>query len=321
MLKMNRPLAAGAVATSAILILSACGSGSSGGKNLTYLPGVAGDNFYISVGCAAKVEAKKLGYKLDIQAPQKFDATLQRPILDSAVAKKPAALIVTPTDESALQLSLEQAKRDGIKIVLSDTTTKDPTVAVSSVTGDNVAIGTSAFEAIKAAHPNGGKVLVINSAPGISTGDDRGKGFEKAAKSDSSFTYLGQQYAQDDNAKAAQLTAAALQKNPDIVAIFGTSGNETQGAATAVRQAGKKGKIMVVGVDAYPAQVKALETGDLQALIAQDVSAIGEQSILQAVNAVEGKKVTKQILVKSTIITKESLGTPEGQAAVYKTKC
>ncbi len=321
MLKMNRPLAAGAIATSAILILSACGSGSGGKKSLTYLPGVAGDNFYISVGCAAKIEAKKLGYSLDIQAPQKFDATLQRPILDSAIAKKPAALIVTPTDESALQKSLEGAKRDGIEIVLSDTTTKDPSVAVSSVTGDNVAIGASAFEAIKAAHPDGGKVLVINSAPGISTGDDRGKGFEDAVKADPSFTYLGQQYAQDDNAKAAQLTAAALQKNPDIVAIFGTSGNETQGAATAVRQAGKKGKIMVVGVDAYPAQVKALETGDLQALIAQDVSAIGVQSILQAVNGVEGKKVTKQILVKSTIITKESLGTPEGQAAVYKTKC
>lgn len=322
---IKRPLAVATVAVAALMTVAACGSGGGSGgggnKKLTYLPGVAGDNFYISVECAAKDEAKKLGYSLDTQAPQKFDATLQRPILDSAVAKNPAALIVTPTDEAALQKSLEQAKRDGIKIVLSDTTTKDPSVAEASIAGDGVKVGESAFDAIKQAHPEGGKVLVINSAPGISTGDDRGKGFEQAAKADSAFEYLGQQYAMDDNAKAAQLTAAALQKNPDIVGIFGTSGNETQGAATAVRQAGLKGKITVVGVDAYPAQIKALESGDVQALIAQDTKAIGEQSVLQAVNSVEGKKVEKVILTGATIITKVSLSTPEGKAAVYKTGC
>jgi ribose transport system substrate-binding protein len=322
MLKWSRPIMATAVAMGVVLAVSACGSGSgSGDKKLTYLPGVAGDNFYISVDCAATAEAKELGYTLDTQAPQKFDATLQRPILDSAIAKKPSALIVTPTDEAALQKSLEQAKRDGIKIVLSDTTTKDPSVAESAVAGDGVEVGKTAFEAIKQAHPEGGKVLVINSAPGISTGDDRGRGFEEAVKADPSFEYLGQQYAQDDNAKAAQLTSAALQKNPDIVGIFGTSGNETQGAATAVRQAGLKGKITVVGVDAYPAQVKALESGDVQALIAQDTKAIGEQSVRQAVNAIEGKKVEKVILTGATIITLESLKTPEGKEAVYKTTC
>lgn len=302
--------------------LSACGDDSGGGgKSLTYVSGVAGDNFFISAECAAKAEAKRLGYSLEIQAPQKWDASLQRPILDAAIAKKPDALIVTPNDVSALQKSLDQAKRDGIKIVLSDTTTEDPSVAEAWVTADNVAVGKQGFEAIKKANPEGGKVLVINSSPGVSTGDDRGKGFKDAAKADAAFQFLGQQYAQDDNAKAAQLTSAALQKDPDIVGIFATSGNETQGAATAVRQAGRQGEITVVGVDAYPAQVKALEANDVQALVAQDVSAIGTEMVRQAVNAIEGKKVQKTLLAESTIITKESLATPEGKAAVYKTSC
>jgi ribose transport system substrate-binding protein len=307
----------------AAVALSGCGgdSGDDGGKSLTYVSGVAGDNFFITAECAAKAEAKELGYSLDIQAPQKWDAALQRPILDSAIAKKPDALIVTPNDVSALQKSLDQAKRDGIKIVLADTTTEDPSVAEAWVTADNVAVGKQGFEAIKAANPDGGKVLVINSSPGVSTGDDRGNGFKDAAEADSNFEFLGQQYAQDDNAKAAQLTSAALQKDPDIVGIFATSGNETQGAATAVRQAGRQGDITVVGVDAYPAQVKALEAGDVQALVAQDVSTIGREMVRQAVNALEGKKVTKELLTDSTIITKESLGTSEGKAAVYKTEC
>jgi ribose transport system substrate-binding protein len=324
------PIALAAV----MLALSACGSsstsganspaatgGGSGNKTLTYLPGVAGDNFYISVGCAAKAEASKLGYRLGTQAPAKWDVTLQRPILDAAITAHPDALIVTPTDETALQRSLDQAKAAGITIVLSDTTTKDPSVAVSSVSADNVALGAAGFKAIQQAHPNGGKVFMVNSAPGISTGDDRAKGFEAALKAAPGFTFVGQQFASDDNAKAAQLTAAALAKDPDIIGIFGTSGNETQGAATAVRQAGLTGKVTVVGVDAYPAQVKALQTGDVQALIAQDVAAIGTQSVLQAVNALEGKPVKKVVGTGSFILTQANLNTPQGQAALYKTSC
>lgn len=313
-----------AVAASAVALcgsaLAACGSGNQA-NSITYLPGVAGDAFYISVGCAAKAEAQSLGVNLDIQAPPKFDATLQRPILDAAVAKNPKALIVTPDDDSALQQSLAEANRDGIKLVLSDTTTKDPSVAVASVTADNVKVGELAFQAIQKAHPQGGKVLIINSAPGISTGDDRQKGFEQAVGTDPTFDYLGAQFAQDDNAKAAQLTAAALQRDPDIIGIFGTSGNETQGAATAVRQAGLKGKITVVGVDAYPSQVAAMRSGDVQALIAQNVGELGKESVLQAYNAIQGKPVEKSVLVNSTIITPETLNSPAGQAALYKSSC
>lgn len=317
----RKAFAAAAIALSGS-VLVACGSSSgSGSKTITYLPGVAGDAFYISVGCAAKTEAKKLGVELNIQAPQKWDATLQRPILDAAIAKRPDALIVTPTDESALQHSLQQAKDDGIKLVLSDTTTEDPSVAESAVSGDDAKVGGLAFQAIQEAHPEGGKILVINSAPGVSTGELREKGFKEAASADTKFEYLGQQFAQDDNAKAAQLTAAALQRDPDIIGIFGTSGNETQGAATAVRQAGLQGKITVVGVDAYPSQVEAMRAGDVQVLIAQDVDKIGEQQVMQAYNAIEGKPVEKKVLATARVVTPDTLDTPEGQAALYKSKC
>lgn len=317
----RKAAAATAVALSGS-VLAACGlNNGSGAESITYLPGVAGDAFYISVGCAAKAEAKKLGVQLDIQAPQRWDPTLQRPILDATIAKNPKAMIVTPTDDSALQDSLNQAKSDGIKIVLSDTTTKDPSVAESSVTGDNVKIGQLAFQAIQQALPKGGQVIVINSSPGVSTGDDREKGFRQAISADPKFSYLGEQFAQDDNTKAASLTSAELQAHPGIVAIFATSGNETQGAATAVRQAGLKGKVFVVGVDAYPSQVNAMQAGEVQALIAQQVTELGTQSLLQAYNAIKGLPVQKMVYTGSVIITPQTLNTPQGRAALYKSSC
>ncbi|MDT5000202.1 MAG: ribose transport system substrate-binding protein, partial [Mycobacterium sp.] len=152
--------------------------------NIQLLQGVAGDQFYITMQCGAQDEAAKLGVTVNTQGPQKFDPTLQKPIVDSIVASRPDALLVAPTDVQAMQQPLEQAAAAGIKVVLVDTTTNDPSFAVSAIASDNVGGGTAAFDAIKKLHPEGGKVMVMGVDPGISTTDARTKGFEDAVKAD-----------------------------------------------------------------------------------------------------------------------------------------
>ena len=176
----------------------------------------------------------------DTQGPQKFDPTLQKPIVDSVVASKPDAMLIAPTDVTAMQAPLEQAAKAGIKVVLVDTTVDDPSFAVSQISSDNVGGGEAAFDAIKAAKPGGGKVLVISVDPGISTTDARVKGFEDAVGQGLGFKYLGVQYSHNDPATAANLVSAALQKDPDIVGIFATNLFSAEGSATGVRQAGGK---------------------------------------------------------------------------------
>src|SRR5664279_5426159 len=45
--------------------------------NVSFVQGVAGDEFYISMQCGIEAEAKKLGVTVNTQGPQKFDPTLQ----------------------------------------------------------------------------------------------------------------------------------------------------------------------------------------------------------------------------------------------------
>ncbi|MEY2484175.1 MAG: ribose transport system substrate-binding protein, partial [Verrucomicrobiota bacterium] len=188
--------------------------------NIQFLQGVAGDQFYITMQCGAQEEAAKLGVTVNTQGAQKFDPTLQKPVLDSIVAGRPDALLVAPTDVQAMQQPLVQAAAAGIKVVLVDTTTNDPSFAVSAIASDNEGGGKAAFDAIKALHPEGGKVMVMGVDPGISTTDARTKGFEDAVKADNKFTYVGVQYSHDDPATAAQLIGAQLQKDPDLVGVF-----------------------------------------------------------------------------------------------------
>ncbi len=209
----------------------------------------------------------------------------------------------------------------GIKVVLVDTTLSDPSGAVSQISSDNVAGGAQAFKAIQQLVPGGGEVLVVNVKPGVSTTDQRQQGFANAVKADPKFKYVGTQFDQDSASVAAQVTLAALQKNPGIVGIFAANLFSAEGAATGVRQAGKSGKVKIIGFDAEPDEITALQQGTVQGLIAQSPYTIGTNAVDQAYAALTGKPTTAKIGTKFTIITKDNLSSAASQAAIYKTSC
>ena len=299
-------------------------AGSSSGKTykMTFIQGVAGDGFYVTMGCGMQAEAKKLGnVTVNIQGPAQFDPTLQNPIIESVTASHPNAIMIAPDDVTASQIPIDDAMKAGIKVVLVDTTLNDPAGAVSQISSDNLAGGADAFTAIKQLVPNGGQVLVVNTKPGISTTDQRTSGFAAAVKADPKFSYVGVQYDQDTASLAAQVTLAALQKNPGIVGIFATNLFSAEGAATGIRQAGKSGKVKIVGFDAEPDEITALQQGTVQALIAQSPYTIGTDAVDQAIDALSGKPTTPKIGTKFTIITNSNLSSAASQAAIYKTTC
>ncbi|MBK0417530.1 substrate-binding domain-containing protein [Leucobacter sp. CSA1] len=295
------------------------GGGGDEAYEFVFVPGVAGDEFYISMGCGIQDAVEAAGGTVSEQAPEKFDPTLQKPLVDSVTSSKPDALLVAPTDVKAMEAPIKAAEAAGIKVVLVDTTLEDPSAAVSQVSSDNVGGGEAAFSAIEEAHPDGGKVLVISVDPGISTTDQRAEGFQQAAEANDKFEYLGVQYSHNEPAEAARLVTAALQKDPDIVGIFAANLFAAEGTATGVKQAGAE-DITIVGFDAGPAQVKQLEDGVVQALVAQEPRKIGEEGVAQALAALNGEETEEKIQTGFTVITQDNLD-GEGGDAAYVSSC
>ena len=291
-----------------------------GGKDykMTLIAGVKGDEFYITMDCGAKEKAQELGVTLDFQGPDQFDAAQQTPIVDAVAAKSPDAILIAPTDTKALFAPITQAAQNS-KIVLVDTTLEDPSMAVSQIASDNIGGGTTAGETLLELIGGKGKVMVVNVKPGISTTDQRGQGFEDAVKGKAGVEYLGQEYSQDDPAIAAQIVTSTLAKHPDLKGIFATNLFSAEGAASGLRQAGKLGDVKIVGFDAGPKQVKDLEDGLVQALIAQKPADIGSQGVEQAYKALEGEDTTPEIGTDFEVITKENLA--DMQDVLYKPSC
>jgi ribose transport system substrate-binding protein len=298
------------------------GGGAGGGGesySMTLIAGVKGDEFYITMNCGAQEAAKELGVTLDFQGPDQFDAAQQTPIVDAVAAKSPDAILIAPTDTKALFAPITQAAQNS-KIVLVDTTLEDPSMAVSQIASDNVGGGVTAGKTLIELIGGKGKVMVVNVKPGISTTDQRGAGFEEAVQqSGPGVEYLGQEYSQDDPAIAAQIVTSTLSKHPDLKGIFATNLFSAEGAASGLRQAGKLGEVKIVGFDAGPKQVKDLEDGLVQALIAQKPADIGRQGVEQAYAALEGEPTKPEIGTDFEVITKDNLS--EMQDVLYKPSC
>lgn len=327
-----------AAASAVALSLAACGgsdddsdttSGGTGaaspgggaeGASITLMVGVKGDPFYVSMECGAQEAADAAGATLEVQGPDKFDATLQNPMLDAVAAQQPDALLVAPNDVTASAPPLKRIQDAGTKVVLVDTIVTDPSIGVSRIATDNNLGGQKAAEALEQLGVTG-KVLVISTDPGVSSVDARVEGFNSKAE-ELGLTLVGEtQYSHNNASTAAQVISAALAKDPDLEGVFATNLFTAQGVATGVKQAGKAGQVKVVGFDAGPDQIKQLEAGDVQALVVQKPYDIGYQGVEQAIAAVNGDEVIPEIPTDFVVATADNLEDPEINQFLYKEEC
>jgi ribose transport system substrate-binding protein len=332
------PLAVIGVAVTAAVVVSGCGSSSStssaaksagggsssgsssgsGGKSLALIQGTKADNFYVTMGCGAKAEAGKLGYAINVQGPADFAAPEQIPIVNAVTAQHPAAVLIGPTDVHALIAPMQQMKSAGIKIVQVDTTVADTSIAVASISSDNVQGGAKAADALAKLIGDKGSVVVMNEQPGVSTTEQRIQGFLQEIKKYPNIKPLATQYVGDNPSKAAQAITALYSAHPDLAGVFATNVLVAQGVDTGLKTAGVAKKVKIIGYDADPTQVADLKSGVVDALIAQEPYQEGVDGVQQAVNALTGKP-TKSQLTGLAVLTRSNLSAMS--KFIYKSSC
>lgn len=301
---------------------SGSGGGSAAGKNVALIVGTKSDDFYVTMECGAKAEAKKLGVNLTVNGPADFSPSEQAPLLNAVLASKPDALVVAPTDTKALNPELQRISAAGTKLVFVDTTTTDPSIAVSHITSDNVGGGKLAADQLGQEIGGKGTVAVIDVNPGISTTDQRIQGFDQEIKAKyPGITVLSTQYDNDSSATAASQAASDISAHPNLSGVFATNVLSAEGAATGVRHAGKSGKVKVATFDADPQQMNDLKNNVIQVAIAQSPYLEGQDGVEQAVNSLTGKPVTANVGTPLTAITQKNMNSPSIQPDIYKDAC
>lgn len=307
---------AGAIAATSILFLSSVQSAAA--ADYAVILKTLANPYWVAMRDGIQAEAKKKGVSVDVfAASSEDDITGQQRLLEDAINKNYKAISVAPITAVSMIQQIVKANKKGIYVVNLDEKIDLPQLkaaggsVVAFLSTDNKAVGEKGgkyiVEQIGAA---GGKVAIVEGKAGNTSGDARKDGAVAAFKAASKITVVASQPADWDRAKALDVATNILQRNPDLKGIYAANDTMALGAFQAVRNAGKAGKIVVVGTDGAPEAIDSVKHGELSATVAQDSAAMGARSVdlmidtLKAKPAIKADNTPQFISIDSRLVTK-----------------
>ena len=298
----------------ALLTGTAVAPAQAANKKIAFVMGAESDPFFQAMKVGAEAAAKANNIDLIWQGdPSEYSPATQIPVVDQVLAQKPDALVLIPTDPTALQASVAKAKAAGIPVINVDTRVNDLTDVLSFITGDNADGGAKAADALaKAIKYKKGKtyqVVVGLTSATATTNVARLDGFSKQiAKKYPGIKIVDKAYSQSQPAKANTNVSNWLTKYPKLAGIFAIDGTNAAGAAAAIQAKGLKGKVALVGYDAYKANVDLIGKGVFTALVAQDPAAEAKLAIEYLVKYFAGQTsgIKKEVVIPNVVLSKSS---------------
>lgn len=243
-----------------------------------------------------KNRAEQLGYDVAVHSADN-DAKAELKHTGNAIRSKVDGIIISPTNSSAAVTILKLSKGAGIPVVISDIGT-DGGEYVSYISSDNeggaYALGQVLATKMQSLGWEKGRVGVISIPQKRANGKARTAGFMRALdeagikgaglRQQVTFSY------QETYDFAAELIA----NNPDLRALWLQGSDRYQGALDAIRDAGKKGEILLITFDAEPEFLDLIPQGILVGAGMQQPFLMGEK----AVDAMH-KHLNRQVVVKN----------------------
>lgn len=243
---------------------------------------------------------KKVSLKV---ADAQDDAARQADDIQNFISQNVDAILINPVDSKAVVSSIKAANSANIPVILIDRGSEGGDV-LTTVASDNVEAGKMAAEFVVKELGEKVKAFELSGVPGASATVDRGKGFNKIAKT--KLDVLSSQSANFDRAKALNTAQNMIQGHKDVQVIFAQNDEMALGVAQAVKSAGLK-DILIVGIDGQPDAHDAIKNGDITATIAQQPAKMGEIAIQAAIDHYQGKKVKKTTVSPIYLVTKETV--------------
>lgn len=227
-------------------------------------------------------------------------------IIESMVAQGVQGIAVTPTGPQ-VQPALDAAVAAGVKIVLIDNDLPDWTGKSAVVATDNYAGGVLAGQWLKENLQAGDTLAVLEGVAGVPALDARVEGMSEGLAG-LDVTIVQQLPTDCDQVKGQDAADAILTANPDVKAIYGACGPPIIGALESIKNAGREpDSIIVVGFDASPDELAAIEAGTEDASVAQFPAKMGELGVDTVYKAVLGEAVEANVDTGTAIVTRDNV--------------
>ena len=276
--------------------------------SLVYIPKVedSTNDFWKALILGTKMAAKEYNADIEIKAPtEENDIERQNELLKEAISEEPDAILFSPSSFTESNDLLKEAKEKGIRISFIDSYTEEK-VQNLTVATDNLEAGEKLGKFAATLLDPDDQIAIVAHVKGVSTAVEREEGFRKGlgdlAKNIVEVVYCDSQYE-----KSRKLTQELMEKYPNLKMVAGMNEYSSVGAARAVKAAGAKDRIQVVGVDSSQEAVQLMENGVFKGLVVQKAFKMGYIGVKETILMLRGKSYEKDVNSGCELVTPDNM--------------
>ena len=264
------------------------------------------NDFWKALILGTKMAAKEYNADIEIKAPtEENDIERQNELLKEAISEEPDAILFSPSSFTESNDILKEAKEKGIRISFIDSYTEEK-VQDLTVATDNLEAGEKLGKFAATLLGPDDQIAIVAHVKGVSTAVEREEGFRKGlgdlAKNIVEVVYCDSQYE-----KSRKLTQELMEKYPNLKMVAGMNEYSSVGAARAVKAAGAKDRIQVVGVDSSQEAVQLMENGVFKGLVVQKAFKMGYIGVKETILMLRGKSYEKDVNSGCELVTPDNM--------------
>lgn len=319
MMKVKKTMISMIISVLIVALLTACGSettGDSGGSSKE-------DN--ITIGAAMPVfDDKWLSYLYDgikeydeandhvevKMVDAKNDAGKQFSQVETFIVQQVDAILINPVETDAVGPMVDAANEAGIPVVVVNRMPDEATMEkiYAYVGSESVEAGTIQMEKVVDLLGGKGNVGILNGTLGQESVVNRTKGNKDVLEKNPDMKLVREQTGDYQRALGMTVMENWIQAGDEFDAIVANNDEMAIGAIMALEAAGKRGDIIVAGIDGTIDALEYVKDGKLNVTAFQDAYGQGKGAIETAMKAVEGEKLeNKFINIPFELVTQENV--------------
>jgi len=255
----------------------------------------------------AEILSRELGVEVvvDYRPPSVADVVEQNVILEKAASSRPSGIAVDPVDAVGHMTALNRIRDQGIPVVLFDS--PSPDASITSVGNDFSQQGIIAAERLAKLIGCAGKVAVMQGYPTAPNHKERYKAQLAVLGKYPDITVVDGGIDNDDIETARQQASAVLESHPDLSGYLCCDASGPIGIASAIKNAGRVGKVKVVSMDGIKPILDAIREGVIESSAATIPKMQGSMSVLMLWQASLGVQIPQAIDTGIDVITQENV--------------
>lgn len=290
-----RAVVAGLAVVGACMTLGAAArSGGEGEKvKVCLLPKKKGIPYFTACSKGAEEAAKELGnVELIYDGPTDGSPEKAASMVDRWVLKGVDVICVSPNDPQVLAPAMKKARDKGVRVITwdADAPSDSREFMVNQATAKEIgyALVDAMAKDIGGAEPEG-EVAIITAALTAANQNEWMKYMKERLETYPKLKLVATKPSNEDQRVAFQVAQDLMKAHANLKGIFGISTVAFPGAAEAVKQAGKSGKVLVTGL-ATPNDMKAyVKEGTVKSVILWNTMDLGYLTVRAAEALASGK--------------------------------